>query len=52
MLSVGNQFPDFNLTAVNGTSPESFSAATLASYGADWKIIFFTTIYSVYKFIF
>ncbi len=41
MLSVGNQFPDFNLTAVNGTSPESFSSATLASYGADWKIIFF-----------
>lgn len=41
MLSVGNQFPEFNLTAVHGTSPESFSTATLASYGADWKIIFF-----------
>ncbi len=41
MLSVGNQFPEFKLTAINGTSPESFSDATLATYGADWKIIFF-----------
>ena len=41
MLSVGNKFPEFKLTAVNGTSPESFSEATLETYAGQWKIIFF-----------
>ena len=41
MLSVGNKFPEFKLTAVNGTSPENFSEATLETYAGQWKIIFF-----------
>jgi alkyl hydroperoxide reductase subunit AhpC len=41
MLSVGNKFPEFKLTAVNGTGPESFSEATLETYAGQWKIIFF-----------
>lgn len=41
MLSVGNKFPEFKLTAVSGTSPDSFSEATLDTYGKQWKIIFF-----------
>ena len=41
MLSVGNKFPEFKLTAVSGISPESFSEATLDTYGKQWKIIFF-----------
>ncbi|MBX9599168.1 MAG: peroxiredoxin [Burkholderiales bacterium] len=41
MLSVGNKFPEFKLTAVNGTSAESFSQASLETYAGKWKIIFF-----------
>lgn len=41
MLSVGNKFPEFKLTAVSGTSPESFSEVSLETYGKQWKIVFF-----------
>lgn len=41
MLSVGSKFPEFKLTAVTGTTAESFSEATLANYKDQWKIIFF-----------
>jgi peroxiredoxin (alkyl hydroperoxide reductase subunit C) len=41
MLTVGNQFPEFNLTAVSGTTEASFQEVSLASYGKQWKIIFF-----------
>lgn len=41
MLKVGTQFPDFQLTAVSGTSPDSFEDVTLATYGKQWKIVFF-----------
>lgn len=41
MLSVGNKFPEFKLTAVSGTTPESFNEVTLETYGQQWKIIFF-----------
>ena len=41
MLSVNNKFPEFNLTAVSGTSPDSFSEVSLETYAKQWKIIFF-----------
>ena len=41
MLSVGSKFPEFKLTAVSGTTPDSFSEVTLETYGKQWKIIFF-----------
>jgi peroxiredoxin (alkyl hydroperoxide reductase subunit C) len=41
MLSVGDQFPGFNLTAVNGTDPKTaFSAAHNASYEGKWLVVF------------
>ena len=42
MLIVGDHFPQFNLTAVTGSDHNhDFQTATLASYGQQWKIIFF-----------
>lgn len=41
MLIVGNKFPEFNLTAVSGTTPDTFSQVNLASFGKQWKIFFF-----------
>lgn len=41
MLSVGKKFPEFQLTAVSGTTEDTFSQASLETYGKDWKIIFF-----------
>ncbi|MDD3266523.1 MAG: peroxiredoxin [Burkholderiales bacterium] len=41
MLSVGKKFPEFQLTAVNGVTEDSFSQVNLETYGKDWKIIFF-----------
>lgn len=41
MLSVGKKFPEFQLTAVSGTTEETFKQVNLDTYGKDWKIIFF-----------
>ncbi len=42
MLQIGNKFPDFNLTAVNGANHETdFHSVSLDTYKGKWKIIFF-----------
>lgn len=42
MLTVGNPFPDFDLTAVTGPDPKKdFHSVKLNTYGRKWKIIFF-----------
>ncbi|HXZ01703.1 MAG TPA: peroxiredoxin [Stellaceae bacterium] len=41
MLTVGDAFPDFSLTAVNGTDPKSaFSPASKDSYAGKWLVLF------------
>ncbi len=41
MLTVGDQFPHFSMTAVNGTDPRSaFSAATNETYAGKWLVVF------------
>jgi lipoyl-dependent peroxiredoxin subunit C len=41
MLTVGDKFPDFSLTAVNGTDPRSaFSVATNGTYAGKWVVVF------------
>jgi alkyl hydroperoxide reductase subunit AhpC len=39
MLTVGDRFPDFNLTAVNGTDPAGFTTATRDSYAGKWLVV-------------
>lgn len=41
MLSVGNKFPEFELTAVSGITQEDFSQISLDTFSNKWKIIFF-----------
>lgn len=42
MLKVGDQFPDFELTAVTGDNHEKdFHAASLKTYKGKWKVFFF-----------
>ena len=41
MLTVGDKFPAFALTAVNGTDPKSaFTPATGESYPGKWLVVF------------
>jgi alkyl hydroperoxide reductase subunit AhpC len=41
MLTVGDTFPAFALTAVNGTNPATaFTPATNASYAGKWLVVF------------
>jgi alkyl hydroperoxide reductase subunit AhpC len=41
MLTVGDKFPAFALTAVNGTDPRTaFTPATNASYAGKWLVVF------------
>jgi lipoyl-dependent peroxiredoxin subunit C len=41
MLTVGDKFPAFSLTAVNGTDPKTaFAPATNDSYGGKWLVVF------------
>ena len=41
MLTVGDKFPDFFLTAVNGTDPKTaFTPATNDSYAGKWLVVF------------
>ncbi|MGO8916623.1 MAG: peroxiredoxin [Stellaceae bacterium] len=41
MLTVGDTFPNFSLTAVNGTDPKSaFSPASNESYAGKWLVVF------------
>jgi alkyl hydroperoxide reductase subunit AhpC len=41
MLTVGDKFPAFALTAVNGTDPKTaFSPAINASYAGKWLVLF------------
>jgi len=40
MLTVGDNLPNFNLTAVNGTDPKTaFQAVTPASFAGKWLVI-------------
>lgn len=42
MLKIGNQFPEFNLTAITGSNHEKdFHEVSLETYTNKWKIIFF-----------
>ena len=42
MLIVGDQFPDFNLTAVTGADhTKDFHPVTLKTYDSKWKVFFF-----------
>lgn len=42
MLKIGNQFPDFNLTAVTGSDhSKDFHKVSLENYTGKWKVIFF-----------
>ncbi len=42
MITVGSQFPDFSLTAVTSSSPDSaFETIEQDSYAGKWKVIFF-----------
>lgn len=42
MLKIGNQFPDFNLTAVTGSDhTKDFHEVSLENYTGKWKVIFF-----------
>lgn len=42
MLKVGDKFPKFNLTSVNGSDhTKDFQDVTLETYGNNWKIFFF-----------
>ena len=41
MLTVGDQFPHFSLTAVNGTDPRTaFTPATNETYAGKWLVVF------------
>jgi lipoyl-dependent peroxiredoxin subunit C len=41
MLTVGDKFPAFSLTAVNGTDPKAaFATATNDSYAGKWLVVF------------
>jgi peroxiredoxin (alkyl hydroperoxide reductase subunit C) len=41
MLTVGDKFPAFSLTAVNGTDPKTaFAPATNDSYAGKWLVVF------------
>ena len=41
MLTVGDEFPGFNLTAVNGTDPKAaFSPAQNTTYAGKWLVVF------------
>ncbi|HZB90889.1 MAG TPA: peroxiredoxin [Stellaceae bacterium] len=41
MLTVGDKFPAFALTAVNGTDPKTaFTPASHESYGGKWLVVF------------
>ena len=41
MLTVGDRFPDFSLTAVNGTDPKTaFTPASNESYAGQWLVVF------------
>ncbi len=41
MLTVGDKFPDFAMTAVNGTNPATaFSPVSKESYGGKWLVVF------------
>jgi lipoyl-dependent peroxiredoxin subunit C len=41
MLTVGDKFPAFSLTAVNGTDPKTaFATATNDSYAGKWLVVF------------
>lgn len=41
MLTVGDRFPEFSLTAVQGTDPKTaFSGVTNASYAGKWLVVF------------
>lgn len=41
MLKVGDHFPDFNLTAVTGTSDADFAEVSQQTYQGQWKVFFF-----------
>lgn len=41
MLKVGDKFPNFSLTAVNGTNPKTaFTPVDNQSYGGKWLVVF------------
>jgi lipoyl-dependent peroxiredoxin subunit C len=41
MLTVGDKFPEFSLTAVNGTDPaKAFTAIDDHSYPGKWRVVF------------
>jgi AhpC/TSA family len=41
MLTVGDKFPTFAMTAVNGTDPKTaFTPVTNASYAGKWLVLF------------
>jgi lipoyl-dependent peroxiredoxin subunit C len=41
MLTVGDKFPDFSLTAVSGTEPRTaFTPATNETYAGKWLVVF------------
>ena len=41
MLKVGDQFPNFSMTAVNGTDPDkAFTPVDQASFAGKWLVIF------------
>ena len=41
MLTVGDKFPAFSLTAVNGTDPQTaFTPATNDTYAGQWLVVF------------
>lgn len=42
MLKVGDQFPQFNVTAVSTSNPQdAFSNVSHTSYAGKWKVVFF-----------
>ena len=41
MLTVGDKFPDFSLTAVNGTDPaKAFTTVDNQSHAGKWRVVF------------
>lgn len=42
MLKVGDKFPEFNLTAVTGSNPDTdFHSVNLETYKGKWLVVFF-----------
>ncbi len=41
MLTVGDKFPEFSLTAVNGTDPaKAFTTIDTHSHPGKWRVVF------------